>query len=113
MDTELSDAELETIVENFWNISRITEDLQRDISVALTMDPEHRKKLSKRLKLSEEEMQKIFDRAVHTMVDAMPLATMNRCNLFTMLMAMHSNVTGDRLLHEVFRRLNQRALEAN
>lgn len=113
METELSEQELENIVETFWQISQITDDLQRDISIALTTDDNHRKKLSQRLKLSEEEMQKIFDRAVHGVVDAMPLATMNRCNMLTMIMAMHSNVTGNPLLHEVFRRVNKRALESN
>jgi hypothetical protein len=38
---------------------------------------------------------------------------MNRCNMFTMIMAMHSNLTGDSIMHEVFRRINERALEAS
>jgi len=113
METELSENELENIVETFWHISQITDDLQRDMSIALATDDGHRKKLSRQLKLSEEEMQKILDRAKLAVIDAMPLATMNRCNMLTMIMAMHTNLTGDSLMHEVFRRINERALEAN
>lgn len=113
METELSENELENIVETFWQITQITNDLQRDISIALATDDGHRNKLSKRLRLSEEEMQRIFDRAAHGVVDAMPLATMNRCNMLTMIMALHANITGDGLMHEVFRRINERVLESN
>jgi hypothetical protein len=113
METELSESDLDEIVESFWQISQITEDIQRDISIALTTHKDCCKKLSLRLKLSEEEMQKLMDKAAHAVLDVMPLATMNRCNMFTMIMAMHSNITGDPMLHEVFRRINQRALEAN
>ena len=113
METELSEQELEEIVNTFWHISQITDDVQRDISIAMTTHEGCCKKLSQRLKLSEEEMQKLMDKAAHAVLDVMPLATMNRCNMFTMIMAMHSNVTGDGLMHEVFRRINERALNAN
>jgi len=113
METELSEHEINELVEIFWQISRVTDDVQRDISIALTTHDACCKKLSQRLKLSEEEMQKLMDKAAHAVLDVMPLATMNRCNMFTMIMAMHSNVTGDGLMHEVFRRINERALLAN
>ena len=113
METELSEDEVERIVETFWHISQITDDIQRDISIALTTNQGVCKKLSQRLKLSEEEMQKLMDKAAHVVLDVMPLATMNRCNMFTMIMAMHTNITADPLMHEVFRRINERALEAN
>lgn len=113
METKLSESELEEIVETFWQISQITDDIQRDISIALATHKDCRSKLSQRLKLSEEEMQKLMDKAAHAVLDVMPLATMNRCNMFTMIMAMHANVTGDGLMHEVFGRVNERALQAN
>ena len=113
METELSEDEINKLVEIFWQISQVTDDIQRDISIALTTHPEHRKKLSQRLKMSEEEMQKLMDRAAHGVLDVMPLASMNRSNMFTMIMALHANVTGDKLLHEVFRRVNERALQMN
>jgi len=113
METELSESDVDEIVESFWQISQITEDIQRDISIALTTHKDCCKKLSQRLRLSEEEMQKLMDKAAHAVIDVMPLATMNRCNMFTMIMAMHSNLTGDSIMHEVFRRINERALEAS
>lgn len=111
MEAELSENEINEIVEVFWQISQVTGDIQRDISIALTTHRECCKKLSDRLKLSEEEMQKLMDKAAHAVIDVMPLATMNRCNMFTMIMAMHANVTGDGMMHEVFRRINERALQ--
>jgi hypothetical protein len=113
METELTDHEIDELAEIFWQISKVTEDIQRDISIALAICPEQRKKLSKRLKLSEEEMQKLMDRAAMSVVDVMPLASMNRCNMLTMIMAMHANITKDGMMHEVFKRVNKRALEAN
>ena len=113
METNLSESEIEDIVETFWQISRITDDIQRDISIAMTSHKDCCKKLSQRLKLCEEEMQKLMDKAAHAVLDVMPLATMNRCNMFTMIMAMHSNITCDGLMHEVFRRVNERALQAS
>jgi hypothetical protein len=112
MDNELNDEELDNLVETFWHISQITDDIQRDISIAKTLDKDHREKLSKWLKLSEEEMQKKLDNAVHEILDVMPLATMNRCNMITMIIARHANVTGDPLIHKIFERINERALNS-
>ena len=110
METKYTQEEYEKLREMVWFVSMFTDDIQRDISIALALDPKHREKLAKRLKLTEEEMQKIIDNAVYVFLDAMMLATMNRCNMFTMAMAKHSNVTGDPVLHEIFGELNERAL---
>jgi hypothetical protein len=63
--------------------------------------------------MSEEEMMKVLVNAREVFLDAVMLASMNRVNLFTFMMATHSNLTGDPLVHKIFEKLNDRALELN
>jgi hypothetical protein len=91
----------------FKQLAEITSELQLEISRALVENPVHKADLLKQMKTSENDMQLRVDRAVHGFVRTMPLASMNRQNLFMEALALHSNLTGNPLVHELLEEVNR------
>ena len=112
-NNEISKEEFDSLVDKFFEISLITDDIQKDISSAIILNKKAGEKLVQQLKMSEEDMMRIMDGAVLSFLAGMPLATMNRCNLFMQAIAMHANITNNLLMHRIIDEINKRVLEAN
>jgi hypothetical protein len=103
--------DLSGLVKFFKTANEVTGTIQKDISIALLKDPAMQKKLSKQLKMSENDAQLETDKVVRAFIDEMPKATMNGYNLFGKVFAMHANITGDPTMHDVFDEVNRQVFE--
>lgn len=99
------------LVQLFQTINEITGDIQKDICLSLLQDPSNREKLTQQLKRSESEMETEVDKAVGHFLSVMPIATMNKYNLFCKVFAMHSNLTGSSTMHDVLEEVNRRVFD--
>ena len=99
------------LVKYFKKTNEVTGAIQKDISIALLRDPAMQKKVSDQLKMSENDAQLETDKVVKAFIDEMPKATMNGYNLFGKVFAMHSNITGDPTMHEVFDEVNRQVFD--
>jgi hypothetical protein len=103
--------DLSGLVKFFKTANEVTGTIQKDISIALLKDPAMQKKLSKQLKMSENDAQLETDKVVRAFIDEMPKATMNGYNLVGKVFAMHANITGDPTMHDVFDEVNRQVFE--
>lgn len=95
------------LVRLFTEFSEVSGQLQLDMSTALMSSEANKNTLRKQLKGSEESMQRILDKSVRGFVGAMPLASMNQVNLFIMALGLHTNLTGNSLIHDIIDHINQ------
>lgn len=95
------------LVKLFYDFNKVRGNIQHDISRVLLTDKSNQAELSKQLNGSENDMEVRMNKAVHAFLGAMPLAQMNRVNLFGKALALHSNLTGDSTMHDVFDEVNR------
>lgn len=103
--------DISKLVKFFKTTNEVTGTIQKDISIALLRDPAVQKKLTAQLKMPENDAQLETDKVVKAFIDEMPKATMNGYNLFGKVFAMHSNITGDPTLHDVFDEVNRQVFD--
>ena len=103
--------EFNRLVRLFKTINEVSGVIQKDISLALLRDPAMQKKLSEQMKMSESDIETQVDKTVTDFIKQMLIATMNGYNLFGRVFAMHSNITGDPLMHDVFDEVNRQVFE--
>jgi hypothetical protein len=90
--------------------NEVTSILQKDISRSLLFDPNHKANLTKQLKMSENDVELLLDKVAHTVLAVMPLASMNRTNMLGRILALHSNLTGDPMIHDMFDEITHEVL---
>lgn len=90
--------------------NEVTSILQKDMSRSLLSDPRHRANLTKQLKLSENDVELLLDKAAYFLLSVMPLASMNRTNIIGRVIALHSNLTGDPMIHDLFEEITHEVL---
>lgn len=94
----------------FREFNAVSSNLQIEMSKALITNPEAHAHLRRQLAGTENQMEEVMDNATKHFVSAMPLATMNRCNMFARVLGMHSDLTGDGTMHEVLDAINEEVL---
>jgi hypothetical protein len=99
------------MIELFKEFNDITSIIQNEMSCCMILDPKVHALLSEDLKGSENNMEIKMNAAVEGFLAAMPLASMNRCNMFCKAIAMHTNITGDHTMHEIFDAVNDSVLD--
>jgi len=95
----------------FKEFNAVSSSIQYDMARVLLTDENNRNELSKQLKENENQMEIRMNKAVHAFIGVMPLATMNHCNLFGKVLALHSNLTGDPLMHDTYDEVNRQTIE--
>jgi len=103
--------DISKLVTLFKKFNEVTGVIQQDMSRVLLTDKANQQELSKQLQGSENDMEIRMDKAVHALVAVMPLATFNRVNIFCKAMCLHSNLTGDETIHNVFDEVNRQVHE--
>jgi hypothetical protein len=111
IDPKDSNFKFDQLVQLFQTINEITGDIQKDICLSLLEDPSNREKLIKQLKQSESEVETEVNKAIGHFLSVMPIATMNKYNLFCKVFGMHSNLTGSNTMHEVLEEVNKRVFD--
>lgn len=91
----------------FKQLVEVSGTIQQDMSRVLLTDKTNQQELSKQLQGSENDMEIRMDKAVHAFIAVMPLACMNRVNLFAKTMCLHGNLTGDPGIHDIFDEVNR------
>jgi len=95
----------------FKKLVEVSGTIQQDMSRVLLTDKANQKELSKQLQGTENDMEMRMDKAVHAFIAVMPLACMNRVNLFAKTMCLHGNLTGDDTIHNIFDEVNRQIHE--
>lgn len=101
----------EQLIELFSELSPAASIIQLEMSRVLTSKPEIAEQLKKQLSGSEQDQTWAMDAAAYQFIKILPLAQMNRTNMFFRLFALHSGLTGDPLMREVFEEVNQRVID--
>ena len=96
--------------ELFASFHEATSVIQLEMSKVLVTHDEAKRRLEAQLKLPDAAQMETLQTAVHQFISFQPLAQMNGVNLISMVIACHSNLTGDDTLHQIFEQINQRAL---
>jgi hypothetical protein len=104
--------EFEKLVLMFDKFNHLTSHFQIEMADALLENSPNKKDFEKYANASEEVMQQRIDRAVYAFVGVMPLASINGINLFMNALALHSNLTGNTVMHDVIEELNNINLSA-
>ena len=99
------------LIRLFTEFNKITGKIQQEISRVLVEDEKVKADLKKQLKGSENDMEIVMNNAAYFFIKVMPLASMNGCNMFGKVLALHSNLTGDPTMHEVFDAVNQQVYD--
>lgn len=99
------------LVKLFKQFNEVSGCIQQDISRVLLTDKANQKKLSEQLQGSENDMEIKMDKAVHAFIAVMPLATMNRINLFCKTLCLHGNLTGNPAIHDIFDEVNRQIFD--
>ena len=99
------------LVRLFTKFNRVSSWIQNDIAKALLTDPKNRDHLAKQMKMSDHDQAVLLDQYTYNALEGMMLGTMNHCNMFGKTMAMHANLTGDPLMHDVFDEVNRQIVE--
>jgi hypothetical protein len=97
-------------LELFTDFHEVTSTLQIEMSKELVTGKQATKRLEAQLKQSDAAQMLILRQAADAFISFFPLAQMNRVNLTSMVFALHSNLTGDDTLHEIYEEINRRAL---
>lgn len=100
----------EKLVHLFKQMVALTSKIQIEISEALLENPANRDDVAKQLQRSENDMQLRVNKAVYAFVGAMPLGSANRQNLFMEALALHANLTGNTLVHDLIHEVNLQTL---
>lgn len=101
----------EHLIELFSELSPVASVIQLEMSRVMTKKPEMVELLKKQLSGSEQDQTWAMDAAAYQFLKILPLAQMNRTNMFFRLFSLHSGITGDPLMNEVFEAVNQRVMD--
>ncbi len=96
--------------ELFASFHEATSVLQLEMSRVLVTHDEAKRRLEAQLKLPDAAQMETLQKAAHQFVSFFPLAQMMRTNLVSMVIALHSNLTGASDLHEIYEQINRKAL---
>lgn len=111
----MSDTPKRPPVELFTEFHEATSLIQLEMSKVLVTDKDAAKQLKELLKMPDCKQMEILEKAAHQFVSMMPMAQMNGVNLISMVMALHSNLTGDPTFHDIYdkvnRKVNRKALD--
>lgn len=107
----MSDTPKRPLVELFTEFHEVTSQIQLEMSKVLVTHDEGSKRLKSQLKLPDAAQMEILKTAAHQFVCFFPLAQMNRVNLISMVLALHSNLTDDPTFHDIFEEVNRKALD--
>lgn len=99
--------QFDILADHFDYYNNLTGDIQMDMVKALLENPNIKEDFDNQKMKSEEEMQHRINKAVFAFVGAMPLASINGINLFMEAIALHSNLTGNPLMHKIIKRINE------
>jgi len=94
----------------FIDAHEVTSTLQLEMSKALVTGKQAAKRLEAQLKQSDAAQMLMLRQATDAFVSFFPLAQMQRVNLTSMMFALHSNLTGDDTMHDIYEEINRRAL---
>lgn len=97
-------------IELFTDIHEVTSTLQIEMSRVLVTGKQAAKRLEAQLKQSDAAQMLLLRQAADAFVSFFPLAQMMRVNLTGMVFALHSNLTGDDTMHDIYEEINRRAL---
>ena len=84
--------------------------MQNEMALAITQDPRSKDLNEKWRNASEQRMMDFLDTTVKNFVGALPVATVNRVNLFASVMSCHTSLTGDPLVRKLIERLNEEVM---
>jgi hypothetical protein len=99
------------LIELFSVFNTVSGALQLDISRVMATKPDVAAQLKKQFESNEQDQTWAMDQAAYQYLKIFPLAQMNRTNMFCRLAALHSGLTGDPLMREVFEEVNRRVID--
>jgi hypothetical protein len=99
------------LVRFYKQFNAYSSDIQNDIARALLVSPTNRLKLTRQLQLPDHKQAELLESYAMNALEGMMLSTMNHSNMFGKLLALHSNLTGDPLMHDIFDEVNRLTIE--